>query len=69
MPELPSARVEADLRHRLASGEWETDQALPSVASLAEHYHVSRATVSRALQALERDGLVRIVPRWGTFKS
>ena len=68
-PELPSARVTADLRQRVESGEWDTDDALPSVADLASYYQVSRTSVSRALKTLESDGLVRIVPRWGTFKT
>ena len=68
-PELPRARVEADLRRRIAAGEWKSGQALPSVPTLAEHYGVARATVSRAIHELAEDGLVRIVPRWGTFRA
>jgi DNA-binding GntR family transcriptional regulator len=68
-PELPSARVEADLRRRLAAREWARDEALPTVADLAEQYRVARGTVARALRALEEEGLVRIVARWGTFKT
>ena len=33
---LPRARVEADLRRRIAAGEWNSGQALPSVPALAE---------------------------------
>jgi DNA-binding GntR family transcriptional regulator len=68
-PELPRARVEADLRRRIAAGEWQRGQALPSVPKLAEEYHVARATVSRAIRALADDGLVQVVPRWGTFRA
>lgn len=68
-PEPPSRRVEADLRKRIAAGEWESDEALPSVATLAEHYGVARATVAKVLKRLEADGLVRVVPAWGTFKT
>jgi DNA-binding GntR family transcriptional regulator len=57
------------MRRRTAVREWEPGQALPSVAELADYYGVSRTAVSRALKALESDGLVRIVPRWGTFKA
>ena len=67
--ELPSVRVAADLRRRALSGEWPAGQALPSVAALAEHYQVARATVARALRVLESEKLVRIVPRWGTFRA
>jgi GntR family transcriptional regulator len=68
-PDLPFARVAADMRRRLDAGEWDTDDALPAVADLAEHYQVSRTSVSRALKTLESEGLVRIIPRWGTFKT
>jgi GntR family transcriptional regulator len=68
-PELPSARVTQDLRQRIESGEWETGEALPSVGKLADHYSASRTTITRALKALASDGLVTIVPRWGTFRA
>lgn len=68
-PDLPRDRVEADLRRRIAAGEWRHGQALPSVPALAEHYGVARATVSRAVRALADEGLVRVVPRWGTFRT
>ena len=51
------------------AGEWNSGQALPSVPALAEHYGVARATVSRAIHALAEDGLVKIIPRWGTFRA
>ena len=68
-PELPSARVEADLRRRLVGGEWSSGEPLPTVSVLAEHYGVSRGTVARALRALAEEDLVRIVARWGTFRT
>jgi GntR family transcriptional regulator len=64
----PSVRVETDLRERIESGEWDHGAALPSVAALAEHYGVSRASVSKALRRLAAHGLVEIVPAWGTFR-
>lgn len=67
--ELPSVRVETDLRRRLASDEWASGEALPSVADLASHYGVARGTVAKALRRLADAGLVRVVPAWGTFKT
>jgi DNA-binding GntR family transcriptional regulator len=52
----------------MESGEWAKDAPLPAVAELAKHYGVARATVAKALRILENEGLVRIVPRWGTFR-
>jgi len=67
-PERPSETVATSLRQRIAAGEWASGDALPTVTVLSAHYGVARATVVRALRMLEADGLVRIVPRWGTFR-
>ncbi len=64
----PSVRVEADLRRRLAADEWAHDEALPTVAELAEQYSTSGATVSKVLRKLADEGLVEVIPRWGTFR-
>jgi GntR family transcriptional regulator len=68
-PERPYEILAADLRRRIAAGEWQRDEMLPTVAALAGHYHVSRATVTRTLRILAAEGLVRVVPRWGTFRT
>jgi DNA-binding GntR family transcriptional regulator len=67
--ERPGERVIADLRRRIDAGEWGHGDALPTVATLAGHYDVSTATVAKALRTLRDEGLVRIVPRWGTFRA
>ena len=68
-PELPSRQVEADLRQRLQAGEWAPGERLPPVAGLAAHYQVARNTITKALRRLADDGLVEIVPNWGTFRA
>jgi DNA-binding GntR family transcriptional regulator len=68
-PELPSRRVEAALRARIDAGEWQPQERLPSVATLAAEYEVARATVVAALRRIEADGLVVIVSNWGTFRT
>ena len=68
-PERPSEIVADDLRRRIAAGEWRSGEALPTVAALAEHYSVSKATITRVLRILAGEGLVRVVPRWGTFRT
>ena len=50
-------------------GNGSRGEALPTVAALAEHYGVSKATVTRTLRILADEGLVRVVPRWGTFRA
>jgi DNA-binding GntR family transcriptional regulator len=68
-PELPSQRVEVALRARIGAGEWQSQQRLPSVATLATEYGVARSTVVAALRRMEADGLVTIVSNWGTFRA
>jgi len=68
-PERPYEIVAADLRRRIAADEWVVDEALPTTVALAEHYHVSQSTITRVLRILAADGLVRTVPRWGTFRA
>jgi DNA-binding GntR family transcriptional regulator len=67
--ERPGERVAADLRRRMSGGEWASGEALPTVAELAASYQVGKATVTRALRVLAAEGLVRTVPRWGTFRA
>lgn len=68
-PALPWQRVTASLRERVEAGEWLPGEALPSVRALAAEYGVSPPTVSRAVRALADDGLVTVVPGWGTFAA
>lgn len=65
----PSQRVETALRARLDAGEWGSGDALPGVAALASEYGVAGNTVLKALRKLEADGLIEIVPSWGTFRK
>jgi GntR family transcriptional regulator len=67
--EPPGQRIEADLRARITAGEWAPGQRLPSVAELSSQYGVANNTVRRVLRRLEADGLVEIVPNWGTFRA
>jgi GntR family transcriptional regulator len=67
--QMPTERVVSDLRSRIASDEWASGEALPTVTQLAERYGVSRATISKALRALVAERLVVTRPRWGTFKA
>jgi GntR family transcriptional regulator len=68
-PMRPYETVAESLRQRIEAGEWESGQALPTLAELADEYHVARNTAARALRVLEAEGHVRTVPRWGTFRA
>jgi len=68
-PLPPGRRVEADLRARIAAGEWSSGERLPAIPELAEHYRTARGTVAAALRRIAADGLIEIVPSWGTFRK
>ena len=66
--ELPSQRVENDLRRRIEAGEWAPGDKLPPLSELAEQYSVSTRTVNKAIRKIADDGLVEVVPNWGVFR-
>jgi GntR family transcriptional regulator len=68
-PQLPTDRVEAELRARIEAGEWAPGEQLPSVAKLATEHKTSRATMNRAIRRLADAGLLTVVPNWGTFRA
>jgi DNA-binding LacI/PurR family transcriptional regulator/DNA-binding transcriptional regulator YhcF (GntR family) len=55
-------RIEADLRHRIATGAWSVGAPLPSRAALAKEYGVGLATLERAISGLLADGTLRATP-------
>jgi GntR family transcriptional regulator len=58
----------ADLiRAKIASGEWPSRTAIPSITTLASTYEVSVVTVQKALGLLKDEGLVFGVSGKGTF--
>lgn len=63
------AQVAADLERRIRGGEWRFDARLPSRDDLAAEYGVAERTIRRALQVLEADGLVTVVPAKGVYVS
>jgi DNA-binding transcriptional ArsR family regulator len=65
----PSRHIADDLRRRIAAGEWQPRQQLPSNRALAAEYGTTPRTVSKALRVLEDEGLVEIAANWGTFRA
>jgi DNA-binding GntR family transcriptional regulator len=65
--ELPVDRAERLLRARIEAGEWLPGGQLPSVSQLAVELSTSRTTITRVLQRLSADDVVKVVPHWGTF--
>lgn len=66
-PPVKSLRIEKDIRDRLARGEWNEGDLLPTEADLTVHYGVSRMTLRLALSFLEQEGLLIRKRGKGTF--
>ncbi|WP_430336311.1 GntR family transcriptional regulator [Rhodococcus sp. ACT016] len=58
-----------DLRGRLETGEWGTNDALPPQRELAASYGVTIMTLRQALRLLENDGLIESRTGAGTFPA
>lgn len=54
-----SGRIYLLLRDSVTIGDYSDGRALPSETRLAEEYGVSRATVRKAIAALEKEGLIQ----------
>ncbi|MGC8826398.1 MAG: GntR family transcriptional regulator [Anaerolineae bacterium] len=60
-------QLKTALAAQIAQGHLRPGQRLPSERQLCEMFGVSRTTVRRAIEALEREYLIRTVPAQGTF--
>jgi DNA-binding GntR family transcriptional regulator len=63
----PYEQVAAVIAEAIHSGELAPGQRLPSQAHLAQMAGVSKPTVQNALALLRDEGMVRTIPRLGTF--
>lgn len=61
------ARVERELRARIAAGEWPPGAALPTEPALARRFGVSQGTLRRALSGLEAQRLIARRQGAGTY--
>src|SRR5919108_3396584 len=64
--ENTSARIAADLRSRIASGEFGPGDRVPSTRELTRQWGVAMATATRALSLLRDEGVLRSVRGVGT---
>jgi GntR family transcriptional regulator, arabinose operon transcriptional repressor len=60
-------RLKEHLIREMLAGRLKPGQALPSEQALGEKLGIATMTVRQAMTALQNDGLVRRVPRQGTF--
>ncbi len=62
----PSARIVAEIRRRIGSGELRPGDRVPSAREITGEWGVAIATATKVLACLRREGLVRAVPGVGT---
>src|SRR5574337_366440 len=55
------------LRAKIASGEWDARERIPTEWDLVRRFEVSRTTIRQALTTLQAEGLIVRTPRRGTF--
>ncbi|WEV54567.1 GntR family transcriptional regulator [Leuconostocaceae bacterium ESL0723] len=66
MSEAIYATVQADIKQKIYQGEF-PDLKLPDERTLADHYHVSRSSIKRALNVLVQQGIIFKKRGSGTF--
>jgi DNA-binding GntR family transcriptional regulator len=59
-------RITKDLQRKISAGTIEA-HANVSITTISQEWGVSRSTVSKALRALEADGLIRYYPGVGYY--
>ncbi|MGW0787573.1 TetR/AcrR family transcriptional regulator C-terminal domain-containing protein [Streptomyces sp. NPDC002911] len=64
--EPPYLRIAGEIRRRIASGELGPGDPVPSTRRITQEWGVAMATATKALAALNQEGLVRPVPGIGT---
>ena len=62
----PYARIVEVIRARIDAGDLAPGERVPSTRRIVAEFGVAMATASKALAALRRDGVVRVVPGVGT---
>ncbi|MFF1699427.1 TetR/AcrR family transcriptional regulator C-terminal domain-containing protein [Streptomyces sp. NPDC058257] len=64
--EPPYLRIAGSIRHRIDSGDLVPGDRVPSTRNITQEWGVAMATATKALAALNQEGLVRAVPGVGT---
>lgn len=62
----PYLRIVTEIRGRIASGQLQVGDRVPSARQITRDWGVALATATKALAALRQEGLVRAVPGVGT---
>lgn len=67
MPSRKAEKIVQVLRGEILSGQRAPGEKLPTYDALIEQFRVTRPTVSRVLQALRKEGLVKVIGTRGVF--
>jgi GntR family transcriptional regulator len=59
--------VFAALKDKIESGVLQPGEQMPTLRQISEEYGVAQTTARKVIDALAREGLVEIKPRWGSF--
>ncbi|WP_283135029.1 TetR/AcrR family transcriptional regulator C-terminal domain-containing protein [Rhizohabitans arisaemae] len=62
----PYVRIAAEIRARISSGELRPGDRIPSTRQITKQWGVAKATASKVIDVLGREGVVKTVPRVGT---
>ena len=60
-------QIYTQIKGLIISGSLQTDEALPSIRSLAKDLRISVITTKRAYDELEKDGFIYTIPGKGCF--
>jgi DNA-binding GntR family transcriptional regulator len=60
-------RVAEEVRGQITGGKLTSGMPVPSITTLAQEHGIARQTAAKALQLLEREGLLTRVPGLGYY--
>ena len=63
----PHRQVAEFIRARIRSGELKPGDRVPGVTALMQEYGIARTTAGKVLALLREEGLIIVVPGWGSF--
>lgn len=60
-------RMADEIERRIKAGEWSYGDRLPAREDLAYEYGIGERTVRRAMQELQKSGMVEVLPAKGAY--
>jgi DNA-binding GntR family transcriptional regulator len=66
-PVPPHRQVAEIIRARIRLGELQPGGRVPGVTRLMQEFGIARTTAGKVLAVLREEGLITVVPGWGSF--